>query len=223
MIRATCPACGSESELADVLGGLTALCKNCGHRIPVPAARPKAPPVGDAVRAASGVTPPPPTPARLPQVGLPLNAPSHPKLPPDGITAQAGALPPTGGGEPASVQRLIAQGLSPEAAAEVVEKILEERIRQQAQSLARDERRTRLHRLVSGLVAGAYVLLAYCFYGTLPACHTGIAVLLPVACIWFSEEMGRFASRYSLTGTLPGVLIRWCGWLLLAAIGITIL
>jgi hypothetical protein len=142
---------------------------------------------------------------------------------PDWAIAQARALPRAEGNGPATVQRLVAQGLSPEAAAEVVEKVLEERIRQQLEPLAQAERRTRIHRLASGFVAVACVVLAYGFFGTWSACQTGLKLLLPVACIWFADEMGGYTSKYSFSGTVPGLLIRWCGWLLLVVIAIMIL
>jgi hypothetical protein len=131
-------------------------------------------------------------------------------------------LPRAEGSRPTSVQRLVAQGLSPEAATEVVEKVLEERFRQQLEPLAQADRRGRLHRVASGLVAGASVLLAYGFFGTWPACQTGLQVLLPLACIWFAGEMGAYASKYSAAEAVPGILIRWCGWFLLAVLVIRV-
>jgi hypothetical protein len=226
VIRVTCPACGREFEFADFLGGLTAVCKNCGHRIPVPAPGPSAPPAGGAIQAASGVTAPPPTPVaptQLPEAGPPVTTPFDSTPPPDWAIAQARALPRTGGGVPDSVQRLVAQGLSPEAATDVVEKVVEERIRQQVESLARAERRDRLHRVASVVAGGACVLLAYGFFGTWPACQTGLEVLLPVACIWLPDELGVYTSKYSFIRTSPGIVIRWCGWFLLAVIGIRVL
>ena len=225
MIRVNCPACGREFEFADVLAGLTAVCKNCGHRIPVPAPGPKAPPAGEAIQPAPGVTPSPPAPAappRLPEAGPAGSSAVASTPPPDWTIAQARALPRAEDRGPTSVQRLVAQGLSPDAATDVVEKVLEERIRQQVEPLAQAERRRRRHRLASGLTAGACVLLAYGFFGTWSACQTGLQVLLPLACIWFADEMGGYASKYSLAEAVPGLVIRWCGWFLLAVLAIRV-
>jgi hypothetical protein len=53
VIRLNCPACAHPCEFADFLGGLTALCKNCSHRIPVP----KPGVAGDAIATVPGATP----------------------------------------------------------------------------------------------------------------------------------------------------------------------
>src|SRR5690349_8203809 len=43
VIRVNCSECGRPSEFADYLRGLTSVCKNCGHRIAVPATGQPAP------------------------------------------------------------------------------------------------------------------------------------------------------------------------------------
>jgi hypothetical protein len=224
VIQTKCPACGREFEFADFLAGVTAVCKNCGHRIPVPAPGSERPPGRAAIQTAPAVTSPPPTPiasARLPGAA-PTGNRSLDSMPPDWTIAQARALPPDVGAAE-GVRHLVAQGLSPEAATDLVEKILEERIRQQNESLAQAERRPRLHRALSGFVGAACVVLAYGFFGTWSACMTGVKLLLPLACIWFPEGMGGFAGRFSLSGPLTGLVIRWCGWLLLALIALRVL
>lgn len=57
MIRAKCPQCGHACEFADYLGGLTLVCRNCGHRIPVPAREPQASTSSDPPAVLSQVTP----------------------------------------------------------------------------------------------------------------------------------------------------------------------
>lgn len=256
MIRATCPGCGRECEFADFLAGLTAVCKNCSHRIPVPASRPQASrpekaiqsasgaappapdaspahrPSGDAIRAAPGVKPAPPTPAAPlgPLEGSFLvtpsleNSPKHSAPLPDGAAERVEELLPTGVSAPQLERELVGQGYSPEAAAAVVDKLLEERVRQQFHPLEQTDRHRRVHGLLSVAVGGACVLLAYWFFGTWPACRTFLNVLLPLACIWFPDEMGGYVRTFASRGpSVPGVFIRYCAWLVLTLLVLRVL
>jgi hypothetical protein len=76
------------------------------------------------------------------------------------------------------------------------------------------------NRTLSGLVALIYLILAI-FAGGL---ETGLKVLafliLPMACIWFSDTMGRYTGRLPITAgginqQTPGCLVCIGGWLLL--------
>lgn len=226
MIRVNCPACGREFEFSDSLGGLTVVCKNCSHPIPVLVSRQKMPPASEAITAASGVTLTPPTPAApliLPEARPLADSPFDSTPLPEWAIERARALLRTGVRVPQIEQRLVAQGLSPETATAVVDRLLKDRTRQQVGPLEQDDRRNRWHRLLSGVVGCGCVFLAYWFFGTWSACRTGIALLLPGACIWFPDEMGVYASKYSFTVTSLGVLIRWCGWLVLVLIGLRVL
>ncbi len=80
MIRLNCPACAHPCEFADFLGGLTVVCKNCTHRIPVP----KAGVAGDAIAAVPGVAPPPAPASPVPRdaITTPPKPATSPRMPP---------------------------------------------------------------------------------------------------------------------------------------------
>jgi hypothetical protein len=76
------------------------------------------------------------------------------------------------------------------------------------------------NRVLSGLLALIYLLLAL-FAGGL---ETGLKLLafliLPLACIWFSDAMGRYTGRFPISAgginqQSPGCLVCIVGWLLL--------
>ncbi len=74
------------------------------------------------------------------------------------------------------------------------------------------------NRILSGTVAAAYILTA-CFGSS---AETGfkaaLFVVLPLACIWFSEAMASYAGptwRGSITNPSRGVVVCVAGWLLL--------
>ena len=74
------------------------------------------------------------------------------------------------------------------------------------------------NRILSGLVAVAYVVLASVFGGGELAFKTGMMVILPLACIWFSEAMGGFtgiAGTYAITQKSPAIFVCVLGWVLL--------
>jgi hypothetical protein len=116
-------------------------------------------------------------------------------------------------------KRLIAEGLPPKAATAVVEKALEERVRNKVEPVARAEGRRHIHRVLSVLMAASYVVLTYLHYGFLTAIEFGIGLLLPVACIWFPDAMGNYTSRYSFNRETMGVFVLWGGWLVLIVVG----
>jgi hypothetical protein len=83
VIHVSCPECGREREFADVLGGLTVVCTNCGHRIPVPASRQQAPPAGNAITSAPKA-----------MSSQALTAPLPPRPSEEGIQPARGETPP---------------------------------------------------------------------------------------------------------------------------------
>jgi hypothetical protein len=126
-------------------------------------------------------------------------------------------------GVPQVVLVLLGQGLSPATATAVMDRVLGDQIRQQLKPPARAERRNRWHRILSGAAACACVLVAYWFFGTWAACRTAIGLPLPVVCIWFPDEVGGFASRYSPIVTPLGIFVRWGGWLIMVLTGTVLL
>lgn len=75
-----------------------------------------------------------------------------------------------------------------------------------------------LNRLFSLGVALCYLGLAYCTHGWELVWRVAIFLVLPMACIWFGEEMGGFTGmtgRGAITGTTPGWLVAVGGWILL--------
>ncbi|MDD2462111.1 MAG: hypothetical protein PHT98_13630 [Kiritimatiellae bacterium] len=76
-------------------------------------------------------------------------------------------------------------------------------------------------RFLSGLIAAAYLPLAYCRFGFDGACALALFLLLSLSCIWFSNSLGGYAggdyARASEhTKPTPPPLIAFGGWLLLA-------
>jgi hypothetical protein len=74
------------------------------------------------------------------------------------------------------------------------------------------------NRILSGLLAVAYVAVAAYGGGAEAAFKTALFVVLPLACIWFSEAMGGYTGpswRAAITAPTPGVFICIAGWLLL--------
>jgi hypothetical protein len=213
MIRVPCPACGRELEFADYLSGLTVVCKNCSHPIPVPTTQPKTAAAKEAIQAPSEVNCPlSPT---TPSMELPKTRPSAPAPTSDQTIEPAGTLLQANLGAPESQRPRIAPEPFPKSGAAVFEGILEDRIRQQNQELARGERRGRIHRVASLIVAVAVVVLAYGFFGPESAGYGAVDVLGPVAVIWFADEMGYFVNKYTDTRTSLGLGIRATAWVVL--------
>jgi uncharacterized membrane protein YoaT (DUF817 family) len=76
-----------------------------------------------------------------------------------------------------------------------------------------------ISKALSLIVAMAYVALAYAFGDGAVAMKMGMFLILPLACIWFSESMGGYVGgtmRGQYIGsTTPGCLVAAGGWLLL--------
>jgi hypothetical protein len=77
-----------------------------------------------------------------------------------------------------------------------------------------------IQRLVSILVTGIYLLIAY-FGGKNVAGFRdilGISLVLGLPCIWFGDELGGmvgYLGHARITSTTPGSVVRFVGWLLL--------
>jgi hypothetical protein len=235
VIRVNCPACGRQWEYGDYLAGLTAVCKACGGRVPVPALRPQAPAAADAITATPGATPaqapaapseeaiqPPPgvTPSPPPATAAPT-APEvrsvlfdtlGPPAPPDWATEHAAVALRVGQSVAEIEQRLVARGLTPAAAAAAVSSALEGGVRGRFEPLGSGERRQRVHRTLAAVVACVGVLLGYFFDGGYAAGKTLLGALLPLACVWFPGAMARS------TDPVRVALLRGCGWLALLGV-----
>jgi len=75
-----------------------------------------------------------------------------------------------------------------------------------------------LSKLLSAIIAIAYVGIAFFAGGSEAAVKCGIFLTLPLACIWFSEEMGSYTGvmrGQQMTSTSPGCVVAFMGWLLL--------
>lgn len=78
----------------------------------------------------------------------------------------------------------------------------------------------RWNRILSVLVAITYIVLAAVFSGGASAFKIGLFVILPLACIWFSDAMGGYtgffgAGGYPITQQSPGIFVRIMGWVVL--------
>jgi uncharacterized membrane protein YoaT (DUF817 family) len=75
-----------------------------------------------------------------------------------------------------------------------------------------------ISRILSAIIAVGYLLVAYFAGGGEVAFKFGIFLVLPLACIWFSDAMGSFTGvmrGQAVTTKTPGRLVAFGGWLLL--------
>ena len=76
-----------------------------------------------------------------------------------------------------------------------------------------------IRKLISLVIAIAYVALAYYFGTGEDAMKIGMFLILPMACIWFGESMGGFVGGTMrgqfISSTTPGCMVAAGGWLLL--------
>jgi hypothetical protein len=80
---------------------------------------------------------------------------------------------------------------------------------------------TLLNRGLSAVVAGAYLVVAYIHGTGLDVAIVGAALLLPLACIWFSEAMGGYSGTmrlHPINAATPAVLVCAGGWFLLLGV-----
>ena len=76
-----------------------------------------------------------------------------------------------------------------------------------------------ISRILSAIIAIAYLAPAYFTDGGETAFRVGMFLILPIACIWFGDAMGDYVGgtirgQY-ISSTTPGCLVVAGGWLLL--------
>ena len=126
---------------------------------------------------------------------------------PDWAVDHARAALQLGKSGPETEQLLVARGLSPASAEATVTKLIEDQIGRQTRSEQVTEKRKFYHRALSALVGSVAILLGYWFGGGLSAGRTLVAVLFPVACIWFPDLMESNRDK-RLYGATPGAILR---------------
>ena len=75
-------------------------------------------------------------------------------------------------------------------------------------------------RILSGFIAVVYMIVAYFAGGGEATFKVAIYLVMPLACIWFSDAMGSytgsaFDGRPAITETTPGCFVAFGGWVLL--------
>jgi hypothetical protein len=74
------------------------------------------------------------------------------------------------------------------------------------------------NRILSGLLVVFYITTAFATSGAKSAFVWLLFVILPLACIWFGDEMGGYTGASwggAITDQTPGLLVCIAGWLLL--------
>jgi len=74
------------------------------------------------------------------------------------------------------------------------------------------------HRLASLVVAAVYFVAAAICDGGAGVLQCAIALVLPLGCIWFSDELGEYTGRAGhgmISNATPGPLVAVGGWALL--------
>jgi hypothetical protein len=75
-------------------------------------------------------------------------------------------------------------------------------------------------RIISGAISLVYLFTAYFVGGPVLVGRTVMFLILPLACIWFSEAMGGYTGsgffRGAITKTSPGAFVAFGGWLVLS-------
>jgi len=74
------------------------------------------------------------------------------------------------------------------------------------------------NRNLSGLLAVIYIIGAFAERGAEAGGKVVLFVILPLACIWFSEAMGGYTgptSSSAITSPTPGLFICILGWVIL--------
>jgi hypothetical protein len=137
---------------------------------------------------------------------------------------RATALLRTGATMPQIERHLVAKGLSPEAAAVVAERVLEDRVQQQAEPLRRAKQWALVHVLLSLAAASAVIAFALWLFGGRLALRLALVMPVYLSLIWFPEWLEWLnwpTNRYDRR--TPSGMIRWAGWLLLFAVAFPML
>jgi hypothetical protein len=74
------------------------------------------------------------------------------------------------------------------------------------------------NRIFSALLAVVYIIGAFVTGGGEASCKVLLFLILPLACIWFSDAMGGYTgptASMSITSPSPGVIVCILGWLVL--------
>ena len=74
------------------------------------------------------------------------------------------------------------------------------------------------NKTLSGLLAAFYVVVGFLAAGAQGAFQALLFVILPLACIWFAETMGRYTgptAHMSITQPSPPLFVCIAAWLLL--------
>ena len=82
-----------------------------------------------------------------------------------------------------------------------------------------------LGRVISLVIAGIYLIVTLLLGKEYDWLKTALFVILPLACIWFGEELGEYEGPSMLIQTgwmrkTPGCFIRFIGWIFLLAVGL---
>lgn len=74
-------------------------------------------------------------------------------------------------------------------------------------------------RIISGIIAAGYLFAAYLTGDTRLVWNVIFYLMLPLACIWFSDEMGSYGGlilgHAPITRPTPGCVVALGGWVLL--------
>jgi hypothetical protein len=82
------------------------------------------------------------------------------------------------------------------------------------------------NRILSALVALVYVVGAALAGGAEGGCKMGLVLILPLACIWFSEAMGGYTgptTSMPITAPSPGIMVCILGWVILLLPGVFVI
>jgi hypothetical protein len=74
------------------------------------------------------------------------------------------------------------------------------------------------NRILSALVAIIYIIAAFVTGGGEASCKVLLFVIMPLACIWFSDAMGGYTgltTSMPITAPSPGLIVCILGWLVL--------
>ena len=74
------------------------------------------------------------------------------------------------------------------------------------------------NRILSALLAVIYIIVALVMGGVEESCKVVLFLIMPMACIWFSEAMGGYTgltTSVPITAPSPGIMVCIVGWVVL--------